>query len=227
MEKKIKSLKNLPIEDCKCTICFQFIIEPVQLECLHYFCFDCTKTLLNLNIIKCPVCRKIIKENNKILQINSEIENKIKKSFPDLFSKNLEELKKKKELEKNKKILFFRVGNDHKIIQNDNTNKHNWILYVKSEEKINPLVFFKKITYKLHPSFGNCDKEMKLPFRDSYIGWGTFEIPIVIQFRDWMKCEDLEVKHELSFDEEGDFCRFFVSVSKNDWEKIEKFQNKN
>lgn len=39
-----------------------------------------------------------------------------------------------------------------------------------------------------------------------------------------MKCEDLVIRHELSFEGDGDFTKFFVSVSKKDWAKVEGFK---
>ena len=187
MESKIQKRKQekLAIEDCKCTICFNFIIEPVQLECKHYFCFDCAKTLLNLKIIRCPVCRKEIKINSLDLEISLEIENKIENSFPELYITELEKLKKIKELQKTKKNIFFKIGNEHKLKEevNSTSNKHDWTLYIKLEENFNPLIFIKKIRYKLHPSFGITERELKNPFRDSYVGWGTFSIPFVIEFK--------------------------------------------
>ena len=46
-------------------------------------------------------------------------------------------------------------------------------------------IFIKKVHFKLHDSYGNCNRTVsKMPYEVSETGWGEFEIVIKIYFQD-------------------------------------------
>jgi hypothetical protein len=58
----------------------------------------------------------------------------------------------------------------------------------------------KKVTFNLHPTFNPPSIYVnKAPFQLSRIGWGTFNIGIVIEFQDYLKIDKMELDHMLSF----------------------------
>ena len=76
------------------------------------------------------------------------------------------------------------------------------------------------MTFHLHETFRpNKVTIAQQPFVIARIGWGYFEIHIVIKFKAWTKLPDMEVDHMLSFDEGGASAGFFIEVEKEWVEK--------
>lgn len=62
---------------------------------------------------------------------------------------------------------------------------HRWTVFVKPYHNEDLSVFIKKIHFKLHDSYGNCNRMVtKMPYEVSETGWGEFEIVIKIYFYD-------------------------------------------
>lgn len=62
---------------------------------------------------------------------------------------------------------------------------HRWTVFVKPYHNEDLSVFIKKIHFKLHDSYGNCNRTVsKMPYEVSETGWGEFEIVIKIYFQD-------------------------------------------
>ncbi len=205
-------------DDFNCIICFNFIIEPVSLPCNHYFCFECIEEVI-FHKQKCPMCRKDLAPNYKP-QIDNKILKVIQKKFPILYSTNEKELKKRKTLEKDLTSISFLFGNLHEELETEKDNKHRWTLFIKPEKSEYDLrLFFKKVTYELHSSFGGGKRVLKHPYSKTYIGWGTFEIPITIQWKKWLNRPDVELKHLLCFQGQGIQNRIKIKILKKDLKK--------
>jgi transcription initiation factor IIF auxiliary subunit len=83
------------------------------------------------------------------------------------------------------------------------------------------------VTFTLHESFnlpeplrvipGQNPKQVKVPFsredevRISYIGWGYFEIPIVIHFKKHTNKDPVVINHMLKFKDKGDIKTISVN----------------
>lgn len=62
---------------------------------------------------------------------------------------------------------------------------HRWTVFVKPYHNEDLSVFIKKVHFKLHDSYGNCNRTVtKMPYEVSETGWGEFEIVIKIYFQD-------------------------------------------
>lgn len=62
-ENKIEKIKSLETFQLKCTICFDYFLEPVQLECSHWYCDRCLNEWLKRGPNKnCPTCRRPISD---------------------------------------------------------------------------------------------------------------------------------------------------------------------
>jgi hypothetical protein len=60
---------------CECPVCFEFLLQPVKLNCKHLFCLDCTKRLLKDKVKKCPMCRQKLKIiQPKLYQMQVEVD---------------------------------------------------------------------------------------------------------------------------------------------------------
>lgn len=79
--------------------------------------------------------------------------------------------------------------------------------------------FIKSVTYHLHPTFKPpVIKVTKAPFLLSRVGWGYFDIKMVIEFQPSTGLGTKEIVHELCFDNDGKTKSFILEVStdKND-----------
>jgi hypothetical protein len=81
----------------------------------------------------------------------------------------------------------------------------------------------KNVTFRLHPTFNPPTVVItKAPFQISRIGWGTFNIAITIQFNDYLKLENIELDHYLSFDRNLSTSSKTICI---DFNKVNKFKN--
>jgi YEATS domain-containing protein 4 len=61
-----------------------------------------------------------------------------------------------------------------------------------------------EVVFKLHDTFKNPKRTVKKwPYRFKTNGWGTFDLPIIIKWKDHLKMEDLKLEHYVSFDTEN------------------------
>ena len=68
----MESMKNIKlVVDTQCTICFNIIMKPVQLECQHAFCQRCLEASLKYRN-ECPICRIVPSGNFKSV-VNNEL----------------------------------------------------------------------------------------------------------------------------------------------------------
>jgi len=103
-----------------------------------------------------------------------------------------------------KKILY---GNSHKLeeqSQYKDSQAHKWTAFVRMEGGELASKFIEKVTFDLHPTFKKNHYEFtREPFELSTVGWGTFEVPIKIYWKDWLKLPPAYLDYHLSFDGEG------------------------
>ena len=64
--------------------------------------------------------------------------------------------------------------------------------------------FIKQVTYHLHPTFKPAVITVTdPPFLLSRVGWGYFEITMVVEFQPWTGLGTKKLTHELSFEGKG------------------------
>ena len=93
--------------DAECPICLEVMAEPTKLSCNHRFCIGC----LGKNFIEtssCPLCRKKV---SKILKVDKDFQNLVKKELPKTFEKGLKELNTKGKLFADQIKIGFEIGN--------------------------------------------------------------------------------------------------------------------
>jgi len=75
--------------------------------------------------------------------------------------------------------------------------------------------YIEKVTFDLHPTFRKNHYEYKKePFELLMTGWGTFEIPIKIYWKEWLKLPPAHLEHHLSFDGEGETKTYMLEYEK-------------
>lgn len=86
-----------------------------------------------------------------------------------------------------KKVLNLMIQKDEKEAEFNNIN---------TEE----IDIIKKVTFSLHPTFNPSEVTIEQkPFEIQRKGWGTFNIPICIEFKDNLKIQTLNVDVDLCF----------------------------
>ena len=243
---EIKTLK-----DYDCPICFFIICEPIKLNCTHIICLQCLEKLLISYSKKCPLCRNNFSESD--ISFDNKFFQKTFHSIPEPMLDRLEKIYLDRLGKKGYLELSVCYGNEHEIINTQDSNKHKWKAFVRLEKSngklkslidkfklnaysniylekiendknqklnkflnlmqqkdekyaefnninINDIDIIKKVTFSLHPSFSPSEIIIQnKPFEIDRLGWGTFNIPICIEFKENLKIEKINVDFELSF----------------------------
>lgn len=208
-----------------CPICLNITVEPVQTECKHFFCHFCLDELMenspDLEEFKCPMCRSIFSKSF-MPTIDKTLEEFLEKNFVGEYQKRkaiIEEHRKTQEQYEKIKILY---GNHHELITNPKqsrsdsecVNRHKWTCFVEIAGTNNTSKIIEKVSFGMHPTFGCTEVVItRNPFSISRIGWGTFEIPIKIYFKNIK--QTLTLNHYLSFDGSGKINVHLMKIKKN------------
>ena len=212
------------VDTLECMICMEICVEPVSTNCGHYFCYTCiTQSLEHSN--SCPIWRAKI-EDNFALQVNKKLAKAIEKADPVGFKRKKDELKQANSLECQTHIVRFKYGNTHRMTKNPTKckltgylKKHKWSVYVKSlDSSLGERQWIDKVVVKLDKKSFGTDQVIlnKAPFRFTSTGWGCFEVPIIIFWKEWVKKEPTVLRHMLSFEEKGKITFLNVPVHVKD-----------
>ena len=97
-------------------------------------------------------------------------------------------------------------------------NSHSWDCYVEAIDPNWSDSFINEVEFTLHPTFHPPKITIKQhPYCIKRIGWGTFEIKMMVKFKDWIAKEPIKVEHELSFQGNGIRHAFLIDVNKKDY----------
>lgn len=201
--------------DFDCGICLFLMVEPSKTPCGHKFCLTCLEEVL-IYKSACPFCRAEFAAEFKPtidLKMQEDIIASNKEGFLQR-KKYIDELKYQNEKNFKLKIVY---GNDHEELEETaDGNAHNWCAYVRLANKNEDISkYISKVTFMLHPTFANPKVvKRKAPFEISCTGWGTFLIPITIEWKKALGLAKTEVEHYLSFDGNGDVSTLEVVIDK-------------
>lgn len=206
-----------------CPVCFQLNLEPVRIKCNHVFCVNCIEKILTSGTHRCPMDRSEFdfkKDLTRDLQILERVKISHPNDYQSLLEKNRENVNYS-----NIKELGIEYGNYHRILETDQSNCHEWKAFVrvgKFDKEIRNIInslrgnnvnmtsnenfdikdsnIIKKVTFNLHPTFRpNIITQDKPPFAVRRIGWGAFNIGIIVEFQDNLNLENIELNHFLCF----------------------------
>ncbi|XP_040902796.1 E3 ubiquitin-protein ligase rnf168 isoform X2 [Toxotes jaculatrix] len=78
---------SLSLDDCRCPVCLEILMEPVTLPCTHTFCKGCFLESVDKATLCCPMCRKRVStwarlhsRNNTL--VNQQLWRQIQSCFP-------------------------------------------------------------------------------------------------------------------------------------------------
>jgi len=155
--------------------------------------------------------KKLQKNKAKIIEEEEEesdmLENLEKMQLKQSEKPVKDKKKKNKKLKEKENPVTLLIGNTHEEIQSmsssknmvESNNHHKWVVYVRSLEQVDLAEYVEKVEFRLHPTFFPPVVTVEeSPFEVSRIGWGTFEIGIVVY---WKAGGKKEYTHKLRFDQ--------------------------
>jgi len=191
------------VTDLHCSICYSVFFQPITTpDCQHNFCRPCLARVIETHA-SCPLCRKpLIEFNPEEADENQAIAEEVKNRFADEYKEREEEWKRICELTKYMAAISFKVGNEHKSVQNRGQNSHFWIVYVRDDDPQRSFLrMVERVEIRLHPTFHPSKVILrKAPFEIHRLGWGIFEIGIKIHFFPQLNMDPFELTHMLQFD---------------------------
>ena len=153
-------------------------------------CFQCQKKVAELGH-SCPMCRAHF-DKKFVPQIDKDLQLEIAEAMGKQFEERKMSLEQAGEWFNSRRLIKFSFGNtyeyvkDGKIIdkKEDIRQCHRWAMFASLSTGVEDTSkFIKSVTYHLHPTFRQpVIKVTKAPFLLSRIGWGYFEIKMVIEF---------------------------------------------
>eukprot|EP01012_Entosiphon_sulcatum_P035464 TRINITY_DN45010_c0_g1_i1.p1 TRINITY_DN45010_c0_g1~~TRINITY_DN45010_c0_g1_i1.p1 ORF type:complete len:489 (+),score=71.52 TRINITY_DN45010_c0_g1_i1:21-1487(+) len=92
------------------------------------------------------------------------------------------------------------IGNLHRTVQSEDSNTHEWTMFVRSEDNKPLSGLVDHVEFQLHPTFRpNKVTVTEEPYELQRLGWGTFEIGVVVHWRDTVSRAPSRFVHALSF----------------------------
>ena len=127
--------------------------------------------------------------------------------------------------------MRFRYGNRYQLLKkfkkskkSGNDNKHKWTAYfepVDARIKMDKLI--DQVEFHLDPDFKNPRKiKSELPFQHTAIGWGTFDLDVLVVWKEWTGMEPSKMTFEIVFAQEGVALNFTVKMDKDLYKKYMK-----
>ena len=221
--KKVEEFKQGEIEEeledgGECNICMCVMVEPIVLPCGHVYCAQCALHFLTKKS-ECPLDRKAVPKNFK-LQVNKDLQDKIRILKPVEFAAMEKEIRKGQGLVADQVELEFEVGNRYELLKKYNMNgagkkelKHCWSLYVKpldAKIRAKQHLIIDKVKLFLHPTFREPTRWIKgikgnMPIELANVpSWGSFEIEVTIFWSTKTGQQiPFSVTHDLVFEPQG------------------------
>ena len=210
-------------DDYECPVCLELCAQPVLTPCKHMMCIGCQKKIAQAGV-PCPMCRAHF-DKLFVPQVDQDLQREIAEAMGAQFEERKQELEAAGEWLANKRLVKFTFGNTHEEVKNPaparsdktKTNTHRWCMFASLAQGADETgKFIKSVTYHLHPTFRPAViKVTKAPFLLSRLGWGYFDVKMVVEFQPETGLGTREIVHELSFDENGKSRSFLLEVSAN------------
>ncbi|KAM6970140.1 E3 ubiquitin-protein ligase RNF169 [Aplochiton taeniatus] len=89
------SSRVLTLEEARCPVCSEILLEPVTMPCSHSVCLHCFKRTVELISLCCPLCRLRVsswarKQSRQKSLVNTDLWDMVKKSYPDRCKNRME-----------------------------------------------------------------------------------------------------------------------------------------
>ena len=162
-------------------------------------------------------------EEDYIPDVDLNFQEKVVENRPEEFKSASEALQENGLWRGNLKSVKFFFGNKHRLMSSAEIdgghNSHEWTGFVECSVPELTKKFIREVEFKLHPTFNPPKVRVnKMPLQIKRIGWGVFEIKIIIHWKKWMGRPKTQYAHMLSFDGDGKRNAFLVDVNKELYE---------
>ena len=86
----------LTLEEARCPICSEILLEPVTMPCSHSVCLHCFKRTVGLTSLCCPLCRLRVsswarKQSREKSLVNTELWDIVRRSYPERCKSGMEQ----------------------------------------------------------------------------------------------------------------------------------------
>ncbi|XP_066521487.1 E3 ubiquitin-protein ligase RNF169 isoform X2 [Hoplias malabaricus] len=90
------SVRGLSLEEARCPVCVEILLEPVTMPCGHSVCLHCFRRTVQLSSLCCPRCRLRVsswarKQTREKKLVNIELWEKVRQSYPERCRRRMEQ----------------------------------------------------------------------------------------------------------------------------------------
>ncbi|GAA6097422.1 E3 ubiquitin-protein ligase RNF169 [Tachysurus ichikawai] len=92
-----RRVRCLTLEEARCPVCCEILLEPVTMPCRHSVCLQCFKRTVECSGLCCPSCRLRVsswarnKQSREKSLVNTELWDMVRKSYPERCVRRLEQ----------------------------------------------------------------------------------------------------------------------------------------
>ncbi|KAG9265056.1 E3 ubiquitin-protein ligase RNF169 [Astyanax mexicanus] len=88
--------RSLTLEEARCPVCQEILLEPVTMPCGHSVCLHCFRRTVQLSTLCCPLCRLRVsswarKQSREKSLVNTELWEKVRQSYPERCRRRIEQ----------------------------------------------------------------------------------------------------------------------------------------
>ncbi|KAG7483844.1 hypothetical protein MATL_G00042600 [Megalops atlanticus] len=90
------TVRQLTLEEARCPVCFEILLEPVTMPCMHSVCLPCFKRTVELTSLCCPLCRLRVsswarRHSREKSLVNTELWDRVRQSYPERCKRRMEQ----------------------------------------------------------------------------------------------------------------------------------------
>ncbi|KAL7831962.1 hypothetical protein AOLI_G00295100 [Acnodon oligacanthus] len=90
-------VRSLTLEEARCPVCLEILLEPVTMPCGHSVCLHCFKRTVELSTLCCPLCRLRVsswarKQSREKSLVNTELWEMVRQSYPERCKRRIEQI---------------------------------------------------------------------------------------------------------------------------------------
>ncbi|XP_072547945.1 E3 ubiquitin-protein ligase RNF169 isoform X2 [Salminus brasiliensis] len=89
-------VRSLSLEEARCPVCLEILLEPVTMPCGHSVCLHCFRRTVELSTLRCPLCRLRVsswarKQSREKSLVNTELWEMVRQSYPERCKRRIEQ----------------------------------------------------------------------------------------------------------------------------------------
>lgn len=89
------NVRSLSLEEARCPVCSEILLEPVTMPCGHSVCLHCFRRTVEFSGLCCPSCRLRVsswarnKQSREKSLVNTELWDRVRQSYPEKCGRRL------------------------------------------------------------------------------------------------------------------------------------------